>query len=74
MTADDKRRFINQMTDSIRQTMLDQIPKMPEDWDGHELRELLADISDYNRSHLMREIKSARVKNYRNEYAVRNLG
>jgi hypothetical protein len=43
MTHTQKRRFLRELTRSILDSALDSAEKMPEEWDGHELRCYLAD-------------------------------
>ena len=63
-TGEGKRRFIRSLTRSISKAACAAVDQMPADWDGHELRELLAELFDYERSRLMRESRK-RMSDYR---------
>jgi hypothetical protein len=45
MNAREKARFIRELSKALTAEMLAAIPKMPEEWDGHELRQYMADKS-----------------------------
>lgn len=73
MNAQQKRLFISDLMESIKQNMLSKVDSMPEEWDGIELRWYIADTaaeqaamsSDYDRGD--------RRKAYRNTVITRNL-
>ena len=82
MTKEDQIRFVSECTDRIRLAIVQQIAdgKIPERWDGLELRELVADGGDnlrhMTKSHVRHPSKPdyrTRVLDYRNEILVRNL-
>jgi len=66
-----QHRIIEELCDTIRQRMLDNAHKLPEAWDGLELRQWFADIAadDINYKKMDRH----RMRDYRNERLVRNL-
>ena len=70
MTEQQKRTFIHDLCDSVRNELLSKTLAMPEDWDGRELRELIADTFERCR---MPSLNKHRRKAYRNEVLVRNL-
>ena len=71
MTKKEKRQFINQLVSSIKAKILQDLKddKIPEDWDGHELRHLLADNFRENALTLA----PARFRAYQNAVVVNNL-
>lgn len=71
MSLEDKRGFITQLSDSIRDEVLAKAERMPEEWDGHELRAYMADKWEQERTSLMR--RGRRLRDYRNTIAVNNL-
>ena len=76
MTKKDKRRFIRELIGSVKKTVLANVDKMPEEWDGIELREYVADKFTESRSTISglgRSYMKRRAKDYRNEVLVRNL-
>jgi hypothetical protein len=76
MTLREKKRFIRSLMESVFKEMREKVAAMPEEWDGLELRELIADKFDRERHmsmpHRRREYRR-RLNDYQNETAVRNL-
>lgn len=70
MTRKDQRRIIREMSTRIRQTMMEAVPKLPEEWDGLELRQLFADKAA---EFVWRPMERGRKMAYRNEVITRNL-
>lgn len=52
-TPDEKAAVVRELCDSIRDSIIAQIPRMPAEWNAHELRELLAENFRRERSTLM---------------------
>ena len=69
----EKRLFIDDLCDSIKLTVVDSISKMPEEWDGFELRELIAEKATQSAGWLNKPENRKRRKDYRNTVIVRNL-
>lgn len=69
-TPEGKTEFIRDLTSNVVKSILAKVPEMPAEWDGHELREYLADEFARNRSALMREPRSRRLRDYRNTVNV----
>lgn len=69
MTKKDKRRFIRELIGSVKKTVLANVDKMPEEWDGIELREYVADKFTESKA----APSERRFRDYRNEVLVRNL-
>ena len=72
MTKKDKKRFIGELTRSVTKTVLAKVNKMPEEWDGHELRQFLADHYQDCTSLIWKDYRS-RYRAYKNERLVNNL-
>lgn len=73
MTKADKKKFIKSLTNSVRDAVLARVDRIPENWDGLELREYLAEefarecvLSRPSRSG---DFKS-RLRDYRNDIAT----
>lgn len=64
-TPEGKREFITNLCDNVRDEMISKIAKMPEEWDGHELRELLSAKFEYERGRLLSDKRSRRYKDFR---------
>lgn len=73
MNAEDKTRFVNELVGGIAASVLANVSKMPENWDGHELRALLAAKFAAEVSSTMQDKRSGRFKNYVNDVIVLNL-
>lgn len=71
MNQQEKTKFVLDITENLRNTLLEQVPKMPEEWDGIEIRQLLADLatSKFNYQPMNRSRKRA----YKNTIMVNNL-
>lgn len=52
MTKKDKKEFINDLVRCIRKALLQKLDRVPEEWDGHELRNWIADAFDREKSDL----------------------
>lgn len=74
MTKREKRVFVRELIGSVKKSVLANVDRMPDEWDGIELREYIADkfadskAFSKGRPHLKR-----RASDYRNEVLVRNL-
>ena len=44
MNQQEKTQFILDITDNLRDALLEQVSKMPDEWDGIELRQLVSDM------------------------------
>lgn len=71
-TIAEKRRFIRQLVKAVERTVIDALPRVPKEWDGHELREIIADAFDNQRT-LRRTDQRRRLSEYKNERLCRNL-
>jgi hypothetical protein len=71
MNADEKKQFVKELAEELMKTIIRDIEagKVPEDWDGVELRWLLSDRSSSN----FGKMQTKRRKVYRNTVIVNNL-
>ena len=71
MNQQEKTQFILDITENLRSTLLEQVDKMPEEWDGVEIRQLLTDLaaSKFNYHPMSR----ARKRAYKNTVMVNYL-
>ena len=72
MMQNDKRVFVDDLCWSITNTIKENVAKMPEEWDGHELRQYIRD-KYAELSTCGDGLKGKRLKAYKNEVIVRNL-
>ena len=77
MNADDQKQFVADLANSIVRDLRQKIDegKVPDDWDGHELRVLLADAFENSASmSLLRQYpRRKRKQEYRNVVLTENL-
>lgn len=71
MSARDKKDFINELCDSIKETILGNVAKMPATWDGHELRQYIAD--KFTELSVCGKLDRKTAREYRNTVIVNNL-
>jgi hypothetical protein len=70
MKKSEKKRFIKQLTGGIAEELISKIDRMPEEWDGLELRQLLADKFASEATY---DMGRARRKEYNNTVLINNL-
>lgn len=70
MTKDEQRQYLESCLESQRKYLMDRLDRVPENWDGIELRNWFADaaVSGY-RSKMDRQ----RQREYKNDVIVNNL-
>jgi hypothetical protein len=73
MNRSEKEEFITGLCNSVRDGLLGDLDKVPEEWDGHELRELLSERFSDQRSMTQLDGWSARKKAYTMTVARRAL-
>jgi len=73
MNAADKKEFINDFCNAMRDAALSKADAMPDEWDGHELRLYLAEKFQFEVSTSMRDKRQQRAKNYTNAVITLNL-
>jgi hypothetical protein len=76
MTRSQQRRLLRTFVNQVRDHLLAQSDRWPEDWDGHELRELAAQAFDWERTPIMRHGLRAdrrRLRACSNEIITRQL-
>lgn len=62
-----QRAFIRGLGKDVLRDILAKVENMPTDWDGHELREFMAEAFDRERTSLMK--KGPRARKYRRDKA-----
>lgn len=76
MTPDQKIQFITNLMDSVRDELCRKVNdgRIPAEWDGHELRELMAEkFAAEATCAEMKDRRSVRYKAYRNAVVTFNL-
>lgn len=72
MTLQEKRDFIQSLIETVETEIMNKTGKMPENWDGHELRLYIKDkFSDVVWGDVNK--KSKRYRDYKNTVLVDNL-
>ena len=77
MTKKDQRRFVRDLSQSIANDFCDLLAagKIPDNWDGHELRCWLADrhAAAADRTVIRRDLRGKRAREFKNDIIIRNL-
>jgi hypothetical protein len=75
MNKRDQKRFVRELMQTVRQSVFDNIDrgKIPEEWDGHELRQFLRDKFSQSGSSIMQDKGNQRRRNYDNHVLTTNL-
>ena len=75
MTRAEQKRFVHNLTASIRDEILSKIKsgRVPEQWDGIELREMLAQKFKYESWYLQQTEYKERKKAFDNDCNMNNL-
>jgi hypothetical protein len=71
MTRHQRAQFITDLMDSMKSSLLNKAERMPDDWDGFELRQYIQDFVTENA--IFRPMDRKRAKAYRNTVLVNNL-
>jgi hypothetical protein len=71
MTKEGKVLFINEIISIVRITILSKVDYVPEEWDGIELRQLIAD--HFQATVFKSTLNKGRKRSYNKEVLVRNL-
>lgn len=71
LTKEEKIKFIEDILDTMRGSLLKKVDKMPEEWDGFELRRLIADYAE--EQIVFVRMNKARLRAYENNRIVRNI-
>ena len=71
LTKEEKIKFIEDILDTMRGSLLGKVDKMPEEWDGFEIHRLIADYAEEEIAYL--DIGKSRLRDYENARIVRNI-
>jgi len=75
MNKQEQEQFVRELTGNVLAEVLAKSVQWPDDWDGHELRQLLADAfaASSCMSDAMKDKRAARRRAYENTVLVENL-
>jgi len=68
MTKRDQRRFVRELVMNVRRDLLKQVALFPAEWDGHEIRQFIADTFQASSYTLKRMPR--RLRDYRNAVLI----
>ena len=68
MIQQEKKEFIESLVNAVRDDISGKIDAMPENWDGIELRQYIADRFQY--CVIVDSLRGSRKKEYKNELLV----
>ena len=70
---EDQRALVTAICDRVRDHLLARSSVWPAHWDGHELRELIAQSFERERTHAMRDRRSSRARAFANDMSILSL-
>jgi hypothetical protein len=70
MTREEQQQYIESCLESQRKYLMDHLDKVPENWDGIELRNWFADVAVNGCRYKM---ERKRARDYQNDIIVHNL-
>lgn len=73
MTKKEQRQFISELIQNVRRNMLLKVKLLPDTWDGHELRQLVADTFQGCSWTLREKHNRKRYQDYKNEVLRKRL-
>lgn len=75
MTQEQQKQFIDGLTAAVVEDLKQKVDqgKIPDNWDGHELRVLIAQKFDYEITNSMRDKRNPRRKECENTILVNNI-
>jgi len=68
-----KREMVAAICNNIRDHALKLVPAMLEEWDGHEIRSMLAELFSREVTNLMRDHRGKRWREYDRERIQQNM-
>jgi len=70
VTKAEQRRFVRELVANVEEDLLRNVKNVPDNWDGHELRQWIAD--EFQKSSWMMKEKHnrRRYRDYRNDVLV----
>jgi hypothetical protein len=71
MDLAERRQLIKDLCANLQHYLVGRANEMPEDWDGFEIRELMADVARSRFAH--RPMEGKRLREYRNIVLIKNL-
>ena len=72
MNLVEKDKFVHDILDDLKKEILIRVDRMPENWDGNEIRQFIADY--YSQHYVFgTALSGSRKKDYKNTCLVDNL-
>ena len=73
ITKEDQKRIICEVLDGVKETLTreEYLNRIPEEWDGYEIRQLVVD--HVNENCIWQEMGRTRKREYKEDRLVRNL-
>jgi hypothetical protein len=73
MNLPQKDKFVHDILDNLKRSILDKVDQWPENWDGHEIRQFIADYYTMHYCNVGTGLTGKRKKDYKNTCLVSNL-
>jgi hypothetical protein len=71
MKSTEQEAFVREVIDGFRDKINELLPKIPPEWDGHELRQWLSEV--LREEYVTLKLDGKRLKAYRADRLVRNI-
>lgn len=71
MNREEKIQFINDIMNNSKESILKKVDKMPDNWDGRQLRQYILDYAECNITWI--KMTSAEKRKYNNDVIVNGL-
>ncbi len=73
MNRQEKIMFIEELTNNVKNQIIEKVDKMPEAWDGMELRQYLSDKFKEATMPSFQKLEKGRMRKYYNTLRISNL-
>lgn len=71
MTRQQQYKFVRELIGNVQATVLAKLAHIPEEWDGHELRQYIAEAFELQAQTI--DPRSKRMRDYKNAVLIHNL-
>lgn len=72
MERNDQLRIATDLCNSLKEEIIKRVPHIPENWDGHEIREWIGDFFKQHYAYSNSVLQKKRKADYKNELIINN--
>lgn len=73
MTREEQEEFVRDLMDNVKDSILSRKDNWDLEWSGHELRLLIAKAVDSEVTHIMRDRRKPKVREFESAWKTKNL-